>query len=140
MTSEFKNSIEDKAAWVKRKCAQSSRNEKERGSVNDRGNRRFLNQASLLLLCHDTCPCCSNPLDYSSRQQQLSRNIEKGSAYWRENVPAIDRIDSSRPYEDGNVAVTCLRCNMIKGDYTWDQIMKVASYLKTLEGMKKNND
>jgi hypothetical protein len=28
----------------------------------------------------------------------------------------VDRIDSSRPYEPGNLALSCFVCNMAKGD------------------------
>jgi len=136
-TEDFKNSITDKAAWVKRKCSQAARNEKEKGTVNDRGYRRFLNQSSLLLMCHNNCPCCGSELDYSSRQEQIDLGIDSGDVYWRRHVPALDRIDSSRHYEDNNIQILCQHCNMIKGDGTADDIMKVAVYLQTLEQMKK---
>jgi len=29
----------------------------------------------------------------------------------------IDRMDSSRDYEEGNLALACWRCNAIKGDF-----------------------
>ena len=136
-TSKFKNSIEDKAAWVKRKCSQSYRNEKEKNSVGNRSYRKFLNQSTLLLLCHSYCPCCNNELDYSSRQEQNELNIDNDDIYWRKHIPAIDRIDSTLNYQDNNVQILCQRCNMIKGDANAEDVMRVAIYLSTLNNMKK---
>lgn len=135
--TKFKNSIEDRSEWVKRKCSQSYRNEKEKNTVNDRSFRRKLNQSTLLLLCHTHCPCCDSELDYSSRQDQNELNIDKDDIYWRKHIPAIDRIDSSLNYQDNNVQILCQHCNMIKGDASPEDVMKVAIYLLTLHRMKK---
>lgn len=42
--------------------------------------------------------------------------------------PSIDRIDSSRGYEKGNVAVISNRANTIKSNATAGELMKVALY------------
>ena len=41
----------------------------------------------------------------------------------------IDRMDSSRPYEQGNLAIACARCNIWKGaHHTYDQTLLWAGH------------
>lgn len=134
-TSKFKNSKEDKIIWINKKCSQAARNEKEKGTPNDRGKRRDLNKDKLLLLCHNDCPCCKNPLDYSLRKDQISRGLNPSEM--KNNIPSIDRIDSDKPYQDDNVRIMCLSCNMIKGEHIWSDVMRVALFLYE-ESQRKN--
>jgi len=43
----------------------------------------------------------------------------------------IDRIDNSRGYEKGNLALACLRCNAIKNNYfTKDEMIKIGEIIR----------
>lgn len=133
-TTKFKNSDQDKILWVNKKCSQAARNEKERGTPNDRGKRRDLDKDKLLLLCHNECPCCKNPLDYSLRKDQIERG--ENPREMKKHIPSIDRIDSSKQYSDDNVRIMCLSCNMIKGEHYWSDVMAVALFLYNEEKNK----
>ena len=45
------------------------------------------------------------------------------------NSPSLDRIDNSKGYIPGNVAVISLRANMIKTDATAAELKAVAAYI-----------
>ncbi len=43
----------------------------------------------------------------------------------------IDRIDNARGYENGNLALACLRCNAIKNNYfTKDEMLKIGGIIR----------
>ena len=46
------------------------------------------------------------------------------------NSPSLDRIDNSKGYIPGNVAVISLRANMIKTDATAAELKAVAAYIE----------
>lgn len=46
------------------------------------------------------------------------------------NSPSLDRIDNSKGYIPGNVAVISLRANMIKTDATAAELSAVAAYIE----------
>jgi len=42
----------------------------------------------------------------------------------------IDRVDNNRGYENGNLALACLRCNAIKNNYfTKDEMLKIGEII-----------
>lgn len=44
------------------------------------------------------------------------------------NRMTVDRIDSTKHYEDGNLVLCCLRCNHIKGDFfTQSEMVEIGS-------------
>ncbi len=44
--------------------------------------------------------------------------------------PSIDRVDASKGYIKGNVAIICYRCNLLKTDSTPEELSKVIEFLK----------
>lgn len=60
------------------------------------------------------CPCCGKIMD--------SEN------HWA----SLDRIDSSRGYERGNIAFICCRCNMLKKDGTLEELEGISRYIKRM--------
>jgi len=48
----------------------------------------------------------------------------------RDNAPSLDRIDPSKGYVRGNVAVISFRANRIKNDSTLEEIEAVAAYAR----------
>jgi hypothetical protein len=57
----------------------------------------------------DRCAYCG--LTYAELKKLRIRRGGGYSVAWD-----IDRIDSARPYERGNLALSCFVCNMAKGD------------------------
>ena len=53
--------------------------------------------------------------------------FERGN---RDRTPSLDRIDPSKGYIKGNIAVISFRANRLKGNATLDEIRKVIDYLK----------
>jgi hypothetical protein len=47
----------------------------------------------------------------------------------RDNLPSVDRIDSSRPYEVGNICIMSYRANMIKSVGSAVEHQKIADWL-----------
>lgn len=45
-------------------------------------------------------------------------------------APSLDRIDSTRGYEPGNIAVISSRANTIKGDATTEEVARVARWME----------
>jgi hypothetical protein len=66
------------------------------------------------------CPCCGHALDYSTDRKGKNRT-------WS---PSLDRVDSSKGYVVGNVAVICLRCNMRKNDSTVEDLEMILRYMR----------
>lgn len=46
-----------------------------------------------------------------------------------DDLPSVDRLDSSRPYEKGNIAIISLRANLLKRDGTADEHRKIAAWM-----------
>lgn len=57
----------------------------------------------------------------------LEMKITRGAK--RDTSPTVDRIDNDRPYERGNIAIICLRANMLKRDGTADEHRKIARWM-----------
>lgn len=65
------------------------------------------------------CACCGITLDYEMKKRsRMSRG------------PSIDRIDSSGGYTVGNIAIICVRCNMVKMDSSPDELRTVLAYIE----------
>lgn len=60
----------------------------------------------------ETCPLCEGPI-------RLDKDTRKDS-------PSIDRIDSSRGYERGNVWMICRHCNTIKNDASLERFERMS--------------
>ena len=54
------------------------------------------------------------------------------------HLPTVDRIDNSRPYERGNVAIISRRANVLKNDGTLEEHRKVLAWMEAMQarGMK----
>lgn len=68
----------------------------------------------------ETCPVLGIP-------------IEKGTGPFQPNSPSLDRIDSSRGYVPGNVAVISWRANCLKRDGTLAEFRKIVAYMEAHE-------
>ncbi len=66
----------------------------------------------------DTCPVLGIPL-------------RKGAYSGDPNVRSLDRIDNSRGYVPGNVAVISRRANVLKRDATLDELRKLVAWLES---------
>jgi hypothetical protein len=64
------------------------------------------------------CVCCGAAFDYS-----LDKGHNNASA-------SFDRVDNTRGYVEGNLAVICRRCNRIKADATADELSLIAAYIR----------
>ncbi len=67
------------------------------------------------------CACCGRCLDYSTNRN--GRNPRKSLS------PSLDRIDNTKGYETGNVAVICVRCNGVKSDGTAEEFKHILRYM-----------
>ena len=64
------------------------------------------------------CACCGTPFDITETDRKE-----------RKRGPSFDRVDSTKGYIKGNVAIICHRCNMIKKDVTAAELRQIASYI-----------
>lgn len=70
------------------------------------------------------CPILGLELDYFADKRQ-------------ENSPSIDRIDSTKGYVSGNVAIVSWRANRIKNDGTAEEHRKIADWLDATQSIKE---
>tara|TARA_R110000787_G_C13114994_1_gene414101 strand:- start:76 stop:522 length:447 start_codon:yes stop_codon:yes gene_type:complete len=68
----------------------------------------------------DQCPVLGIPLFFTY-----------GSRATKDNQPSLDRLDPSKGYVRGNVAVISFRANRIKSNATSDEVLAVADWMKT---------
>lgn len=68
----------------------------------------------------DRCPCCGIDLDYG--RSDSTRPLRHG--------PSLDRIDCTKGYISGNIAIICWRCNAIKRDATLSELEKIVEYMR----------
>ena len=47
-----------------------------------------------------------------------------------ENFPSLDRIDNSKGYVPGNIAVISMRANMIKNNATLAELKAIVAYIE----------
>jgi hypothetical protein len=69
----------------------------------------------------DACPALGIPLDWR-HQHGISYNM---------NSPSLDRIDNSKGYVPGNVAIISLRANRIKCDGTAEELAAISRYVQS---------
>ncbi len=67
----------------------------------------------------DSCPILGIPLFF-------------GDGVFGPNSPTIDRIDSNRGYEKGNVMVISHRANTLKSNATVEELEKVLNFVRSL--------
>lgn len=72
-------------------------------------------------LCGDKCPILGITFDFV------------GSGRMRRESPSLDKIHPELGYVEGNIAIISMKANGIKQDATWQDIQKVADWLKTKE-------
>jgi hypothetical protein len=75
----------------------------------------------------DVCPALGITLNYDGQET---------SGWTRtDNSPSIDRIDSNKGYELGNIQILSWRANRIKNDSTPEELMKIAKYIESLQNI-----
>jgi hypothetical protein len=67
----------------------------------------------------------------------LGIRLVAGDRSRKDASPSLDRINNSRGYVPGNVAVISWRANRIKGDATVDELAAVVRYLRKHHRRKK---
>ena len=68
------------------------------------------------IIIPEVCPVFNIPFDKTNKDYTYS----------------IDRIDPSKGYVKGNVAIICNKANRIKSDATFDELLQVVHYVKRL--------
>lgn len=103
----------------KKRCFNSAR-------ANAKRNKKRLKEFSLEFSDLDWpefCPVLGVKLNYGCPSGDKSK---------KDNSPSIDRMDCSKGYIPGNVAVMSWRANMLKCDGTLEEFEKLVLYLKRL--------
>lgn len=54
-----------------------------------------------------------------------------------ENSPSLDRIDNSKGYVPGNIAVISMRANMIKNNATLDELKAIVAYIESSQNQSQ---
>jgi hypothetical protein len=75
----------------------------------------------------ETCPVLGIPLFARVGAGRSNRDQA-------ENSPSLDRIDNSKGYVPGNIAVISMRANMIKNNATLAELKAIVSYIETSHG------
>lgn len=79
----------------------------------DRVDVLLLSAALAAMAASGRCSCCDRP---------FGTEIERR--------PSIDRVDSARGYDPGNVAAICFRCNTIKNSGTAADHQRIVDYMR----------
>lgn len=66
------------------------------------------------------CPVFGTPFEFYGKKT-------------RPESPSLDRLDPEKGYVRGNVAIISLRANAIKSNASWQEIQRVAEWLRTQE-------
>ena len=61
--------------------------------------------------------------------------LEVGEGKRQPNSPSIDRIDNSKGYVRGNVAIISLRANALKNDGTIEELKAIVKYMEENDGV-----
>lgn len=61
--------------------------------------------------------------------------LEVGEGKRQPNSPSIDRIDNSKGYIRGNVAIISLRANALKNDGTIEELKAIVKYMEENDGV-----
>jgi len=69
----------------------------------------------------DTCPVLGIPLFIDEKSHSG-------------NLPSVDRIDSSKPYQRGNIAIISRRANILKNDGTAEEHRRIAEWITSKSG------
>lgn len=77
--------------------------------------------ASIVASSPTHCVCCGCSLDYTIGRGRALRG-------GRSRSPSLDRFDTTGGYTVENVNVICLRCNIVKGNATREELRAVAEY------------
>jgi hypothetical protein len=70
----------------------------------------------------DLCPVFNTKLEWGGGSDEKSKD----------NSPSLDRIIPELGYVEGNVVWISNRANILKRDATWEELQKVASWLKSI--------
>lgn len=99
-----------------------------RSGANKRGIEWTISKEYLLALMSNTfvCPVLNLPLDYNC--------VGRGRGNPNPAKASLDRIDSSKGYEEGNVWIISWRANQIKNDATLDELEKLVLALRKKQG------
>ena len=65
------------------------------------------------------CECCHKPLDIAFKDDRK----------FNESSPSIDRVNPTKGYIKGNVAILCWRCNRIKQNATPQELRIIANFM-----------
>ncbi len=76
-----------------------------------------------LFLTKPYCQCCGIEL----------KLIKDENRYFRHNSPSIDKVDNTKGYIKGNVAIICWTCNRKKSDSTSDELRMIADFIDNWE-------
>jgi len=71
---------------------------------------------------HAACPACGRPFNL--------KNHSPGAF----DSPSLDRLRPERGYVEGNLALICWRCNMLKRDATLEELESVVRWLRSVLG------
>jgi len=66
----------------------------------------------------DVCPALGIPL------------ISSGGHGFKDNLPSVDRLDSSKGYTPENIAIISWKANRLKSDHTVETLEKIAAYMR----------
>ena len=66
----------------------------------------------------DICPVLGIPL------------ISGGGHGFKDNLPSVDRVDSSKGYTPDNIAIISWKANRMKNDNTVETLEKIATYMR----------
>jgi hypothetical protein len=69
------------------------------------------------------CECCGKVLDLEFKKDRR----------FNDNSPSMDRVDSNKGYEIGNVAILCWRCNKHKQDSNKEELRLIADFIEKWE-------
>lgn len=73
-----------------------------------------------------------NDLSFPTHCPILGIELNYSASYRSDDSPSFDRIDSSKGYVKGNVAIMSWRANRIKNDGTADEHQRIADFMQSL--------
>lgn len=77
----------------------------------------------------ENCPCCDIKMTIEQGAKE-KRKTREGKFYIRDQTKmSIDRVDNTKGYVKGNVAIICWRCNQLKADATAQELRRIADWM-----------
>lgn len=73
-----------------------------------------------------------NDLSFPTHCPILGIELNYSASYRSDDSPSFDRIDSSKGYVKGNVAIMSWRANRIKNDGTAEEHQRIADFIKSV--------